>query len=250
VPWEHVALLVGGGLVAGVVNTVAGGGSLLTVPLLHLVGLPGQLANGSNRVGVLAQAASATLRFHREGASGMREAMPLVVVVAAGSLVGAWGIKFLDDRLFEQLFGFLMLFLVVPTVWGMRPRLAAAGRPPGARWSRATQRVVFFSIGLYGGAVQAGVGLPLVAALAGSGYDLVRANSVKVVINLFLVLLALPIFLWRDLVSWPAALALAAGYAAGGTLGARLAVAGGERWLRPAVLLAVFLLAGHMLGLY
>ncbi len=242
-------LLLSGGIAAGVVNTVAGGGSLLTVPLLHLVGLPGQLANGSNRIGVLAQSASAALRFHREGVSGLRDAAALVAPVAAGALVGAWAITQLDDRAFERLFGGLMLVLVVPTVLGVR-RPATRPRDAASVWSRSVQRAVFFAIGLYGGALQAGVGLPLVAALAASGYDLVRANSVKVVINLALVSMALPVFLWRGFVDWSAALVLAVGYAAGGSLGARLALAGGERWLRPAIVLAVLGLAGHMLGLY
>jgi uncharacterized membrane protein YfcA len=247
---ENVALLLGGGLAAGVMNTVAGGGSLLTVPLLHLVGLPGQLANGSNRVGVLAQSASAALRFHREGVSGLRDAMPLVLPVGAGALLGAWLITFLGDREFERLFGLLMLVLVVPTILGARRRGAPADRSVRAPWRGSVRSAVFLAIGVYGGAVQAGVGIPLVAALSASGYDLVRANSVKVVINLCLVSMALPVFLWRDLIAWPAALVLAAGYATGGSLGARLAVAGGERWLRPALFLAVFGLAGHMLGLY
>lgn len=247
-PWEHIALLVGGGLVAGVVNTVAGGGSLLTVPLLHLVGLPGQLANGSNRIGVLAQSGAAALRFRREGVPGLRDALPLLFPVGAGAALGAWLVTLLGDREFERLFGALMVVLVVPTLWGARPRApSTALRPP---WPRTLQSAVFLAIGVYGGAVQAGVGLPLVAALAGSGYDLVRANSIKVVINFALVAMALPVFLWRGLVVWDAALALAVGYAAGGSLGARLAVAGGERWLRPALGAAVLALAAKMLGVY
>lgn len=247
-PWEHIALLLGGGLLAGVVNTIAGGGSLLTVPLLHLVGLPGQIANGSNRIGVLAQSASAALRFRREGVPGLRDALPLLLPVAFGAAVGAWLITRLDDRVFERLFGGLMLVLVIPTVWGARSR--RAGSTQRAGWPRALQGAVFLAIGLYGGAFQAGVGIPLVAALSGSGYNLVRANSIKVVINFALVVTALPVFLWRGMVAWDAAIALATGYAAGGALGARLAVAGGERWLRPAILVAVLALAGNMLGLY
>ena len=228
------------------------------MPLLHLVGLPGQLANGSNRVGVLAQSASAATRFHRAGVSGFREAIPLAIPVCVGAALGAWGITWLGDRQFERLFGVLMLALVIPTLWGTRTRASRdPSEPEGAperaaarRWSTGLVYAVLLAIGLYGGAVQAGVGIPLVAALSGAGYNLVRANSIKVVINLALVLTALPIFLWRGLIVWPAALALAVGYAAGGEVGARLAISGGESWLRPVILAVVVALAGRMLGLY
>ena len=82
-------LLAGGGLLAGVVNTLAGGGSLLTVPLLSFVGLPGSLANGTNRVGVLLQNGVASWGFWREGVSGVRTALPLLAPVAAGALLVA-----------------------------------------------------------------------------------------------------------------------------------------------------------------
>ena len=74
-----VVLLVGGGLLAGSVNTMAGGGSLLTVPLLVLVGLPGDVANGSNRVGILASSLSASATFRRLGASGVSRALPIAI---------------------------------------------------------------------------------------------------------------------------------------------------------------------------
>ncbi len=248
-PWEHVALLVGGGLAAGVVNTVAGGGSLLTVPLLHLVGLPGQLANGSNRVGVLVQCASAALHFHREGVPGLRGALPVLAPVGVGAAFGALAITALPDQAFERLFGLLMLLLAVPALAGLRWP-GTTRRTAGAPWPRALQLFVFGAIGVYGGAVQAGVGIPLIAALSASGMDLVRANSVKVVVNLVLVVVALPIFALRGLVEWETAAVLAVGYGAGGLVGAQLAVAGGALWLRTAALLAVVGLAGRMMGLY
>jgi len=243
----QAALLFGAGIVAGVVNTMAGGGSLLTVPLLReLAGLPGNLANGTNRIGVLVQSASAALRFRAEGVPGWRDALPLSLPVALGAGLGAYGITLISDRGFERLFGLLMLGLVGPTLWGMAP-----GRNRATRvHSRPLQQLVFFGVGLYGGAVQAGVGLLIVAALATAGFDLVRANSIKVILNVVLTLIALPVFLLQGLVRWPAALVLAGGFSIGGVLGARLAVRGGERLLRPVLLGAVLALAGRMLGLY
>ena len=121
-------LLVAGGLAAGVVNTLAGGGSLLTVPLLTFVGLPGTLANGTNRVGILIQNGVASWGFWREGVPGFRAAAPLVGPVALGALLGAYGISQVDDALFERLFGGVMLVLLVPTLRGTA-RASAPSRP-------------------------------------------------------------------------------------------------------------------------
>ncbi len=239
----EIALLLGGGLVAGVVNTLAGGGSLLTVPLLVLLGLPGTLANGTNRVGVLLQNGVAARRFRLEGVGSLREALPVVAPVAAGALVGAAVVSQASDTLFERLFGGLMLLLLVPTL--ARPRPRTPGRHP--LWARLA---VFFAIGLYGGAFQAGVGLLLVFALSFGGADLVRANSIKVVVNFCFTLLAVPVFALAGQIAWGPALVLGAGFALGGEIGARLAVRQGERLIRPVLAAAVVALAGRMLGLY
>jgi hypothetical protein len=241
----EAAILIGGGLAAGVVNTLAGGGSLLTVPLLVLVGLPGTVANGTNRIGILVQNASAAWRFRKLGFSGFAGGVPVVAPICVGSLAGAATIARIGDETFETLFGLLMLVVLVPTL--RPPRVRAEGARPWPRWLTA---LAFFAIGLYGGAFQAGVGLLLVAALAHAGLDLVRANSVKVVVNCALSAFAIPAFLIAGQIAWAPALALAGGFWAGGELGARVAVRGGEKVIRPVMALAVLALAGRMLGLY
>jgi uncharacterized membrane protein YfcA len=213
-------------VVAGVVNTLAGGGSLLTVPLLVLFGLPGGIANGTNRVGILLQSTVAAWRFRALGVGGRRDSLPVLLPVAAGSLLGAWGITQLSDAVFERAFGVVMLMLLVPLLRELAgSKRARSQKAPrlGARWA-----VVFFLIGLYGGSFQAGVGIPLLFALTHAGFDLVRANAVKVVVTAVLALTAVPVFVLQGQVAWAPAAVLAVGYSAGAALGARLAVRGGE----------------------
>ena len=95
--------------------------------------------------------------------------------------------------------------------------------------SRRGAALLFFAIGLYGGAFQAGVGILLVFAISYAGYDLVRANSIKVVVIFATTLFAVPVFIAAGQVAWFEALVLAIGFAAGGALGSRIAVRGGER---------------------
>jgi len=241
-----VAWLVAGGLAAGVVNTVAGGGSLLTVPLLVLVGLPGGLANGTNRIGVLIQCAAAVWGFRARGAFEPRAVLPVLLPVMAGSLLGAAAVSRLPDAAFERAFGVLMLLLLVPTLRGD----AAARAAPAARWGPAARAAVFFGVGLYAGAFQAGVGVVLLLALLQLGFDAVRANAIKAAVNGVAAATAVPVFVWQGQVAWAPALLLAAGFAAGGALGAAVAVRGGERVVRPALAVAVVALAARMLGLF
>jgi hypothetical protein len=110
--------------------------------------------------------------------------------------------------------------------------------------------LVFFGVGCYAGAFQAGIGLLLVLTLSRSGLDVVVANRVKVVVNAVVTVTALPVFILGGLVDWGPALALAVGFAGGGAIGARLTVSGGARVVRPVMAVAVLAMSGRLLGLY
>ena len=238
-------LVAGAGVIAGIVNAMAGGGSLLTVALLNVfVGLPGLVANGTNRVGVLVQNASSVAGYRKEGISGLKRALPVIVPVTAGSLIGSLLVSSVTDAAFERIFGILMIPLVFLSL--RTPR--STGKPTS--WHPALTAAVFFGIGLYGGAFQAGVGLLIVIALSRSGLDLVNANAVKVVVILVLTAIAVPVFIARGQVDWGFAAVLAVGFAVGGWVGARIAVRGGDRVIRPVLISAVIALAGRMIGLY
>ena len=246
----ELALLAVGGFLAGVINTLAGGGSLITVGLLVFLGLPGTIANGTNRIGVLVHNLTAAWRFRAEGISGFASAGPILAPILVGSLVGAYAISRVSPEFFERLFGVLMLALVIPL---LRPRRAtdrtALPLRGDSSWSPLTRSLVFLGIGLYGGAIQAGIGIFLVMALSRAGYDLVRANSIKVVVIAALTAIAIPVFIASRQVDWLAAGALATGFVAGGVAGVRVAVLGGESVIRAALGLSVAALAGRMLGL-
>lgn len=241
----ELSLLALGGVAAGIINTLAGGGSLLTVPLLVAFGLPGTIANGTNRIGILVQSLTSIAGFKRRGIPGLREALPVLPPVFLGGLIGAVLVSRMSDVLFERVFGLVMLVLLVPT---LRPpksdSMEGEAKSPLARF------LLFMLIGLYGGAFQAGVGVLLVLALSAAGYNLVVANSIKMIVTLAFTVVAVPVFILQGQVAWQPALALAAGFALGGELGAHIAVGGGDKVIRPFMLVAVVALAGKMLGLY
>ena len=238
------ALLLTGGVLAGVINAMAGGGSMLTIPLLVAAGVPGNIANGSNRIGVLGANGAAAMSFRRVGVRGMDRAHRVLVPVIGGSVVGSFVVSRVSDAAFERAFAVLLVPLILLS---LRPPKASSGRAP---WGTSTTAIVFTAIGLYGGAVQAGVGLVLVAALARAGMDLVTANSVKVVIILIVTAVAMPAFILGGQVRWLPACVLAVGFSAGGWVGARIAVRGGERVVRIMMVAAVLALGGQLIGLY
>jgi uncharacterized membrane protein YfcA len=243
--WWEALFLVVGGLFAGAINTVAGGGSMLTVPLLVLAGVPGNAANGSNRVGILTSNVAAVATFRRLGVDGLRHASRVVVPVVLGGLIGSFAVgRVLDDAAFERVFGLLMIPLVILSV--RRPTNATEEHA----WSTAKVVIVFLLIGIYGGAFQAGVGLVLLAALTRSGFDLVMSNSIKVIVNTAVTVVALPVFILNGDVEWVPALVLAAGFVVGGWLGAQASFRGGEVLIRRVMVVAALGLAGRLIGIY
>jgi uncharacterized protein len=242
----HVVVLLGGGLVAGIINAMAGGGSLLTVPLLVFADVPGNTANGSNRVGVLANSFSAASTFRRLGVAGLGGIGRILGPAVVGALVGSIVISQLADDTFEQVFGFVMIPVLILSL--RKPDVdAMADRP---QWPTWLTTAVFFAIGLYGGAFQAGVGLMLIVALSRAGVDLVIANNIKVIVTFVFTVFALPVFILNGDVDWAPALVLALGLAAGGFIGAHITLAGGEKVIRPVLVVAVIIFAGRLVGLY
>lgn len=240
-----VVILLVGGAFAGAVNAMAGGGSMLTVPLLVVAGVPGVAANGSNRVGILTSTWLSFVAFRREGMSVDRKMFGRVIPPAlAGALVGAYGISRLTDEAFERGFGLLMIPLIILTI--RKPQVSTDAKA----WAPAVTMIVFFTIGIYAGAVQAGVGLVLLAALSRSGMDLVSANVLKVLFNFFATVIALPVFIIQGNVHWGPAIALAVGLSIGGWAGAKFAVRGGEKWIRLVMIVAALALALRLLGFY
>jgi hypothetical protein len=238
------------GLVAGTVNVVAGGGSLLTLPVMIFLGLPATVANGTNRVAILAQNLVAVGRFRREGffeTGWLKLAGPPAL---AGALLGAWLAVRIGDATFETILALVMVAVAAGSL-ARRPgsggREDVAGPPPGLR-SRAVLALAFFGVGFYGGFIQAGLGFLLLALTTAAGLDLVRGNALKVLLALLFTPFVLLLFSAGGKVDWGMGAALAAGNALGAVMGVRVTVARGHEWVRRAVVvLAVVFAVGLLL---
>ena len=236
-----LAALVVVGFIAAVLNVIAAGGSFLTLALLLFLGLPATVANGTNRVGVLAQNISAVVGFHRHNVLPLRWALSVSIPTVIGATVGVWGALNVPDIAFRRILSIVMLAMTLGTLLHKSLKGDTRTTPlPATRWSMI---LGFFFMGLYGGFIQAGVGFLALALTTVAGLDLVRGNAVKVFTVMLLTTLSLAAFAGTGNVDWAAGMALALGNILGGVLGVRLAVLTGHKWLEHIVTVAIVIFA-------
>lgn len=224
-------LLCGAGLAAGFINTLAGGGSLLTIPALMLVGLPVDVANGTNRVAVWLQSWTATAAFHQKGRLPLNDIGAVVLPTLVGTGAGALVATVADATILEPVvFG---LLVAMALTMALRPRLLTPAEAESPRAVTRRSGLALFGCGLYAGFIQAGVGYFMLAALAGMlRYDLVRANALKVLLTGVFTTLALVIFALAGDVAWGIGAVVAVAAAVGGWLGVKVAVRVDPRAIR------------------
>lgn len=235
------------GFVSGYINTLAGSGSLITLPLLILLGLPANVANGTNRIGILVQSIVSVATFKRRGALPAVGTWRIVVPSVIGAAVGAALAVDLDETLLRRTIGLLMIVMLVVVL--VKPNRWLAEHATGRESNAALQAAAFFVIGVYGGFIQAGVGIFLLAGLVlGAGFNLVGGNAVKNLLVLIFTMAALIVFVINDQVRWGLGALLAAGSAAGAWAGAHMAVERGAPFVRWVLIVILVLSALAMLG--
>ena len=242
--------VIAAGLFAGFVNTLAGSGSLITLPLLMFLGLPANIANGTNRIGVFVQSLVSSVSFRRQNIYTVRESLWMSAPSIVGALLGALIAVKINERVMELLIAGLLVFmffviLYKPEKW-LRDQAQSAIMQ--RRW---WVPVLFFIIGIYGGFIQAGVGFFLLAALVlGTGMGLTRANAHKVLIVAAMTAIALVVFILSNQVYYLYGIILAVGQGAGAWLGSKVAVSWGPRVVRVILLVAIMASAIKLTGLY
>ena len=215
------------GFLAGICNSIAGGGSFLSLPALFLFGLDPRVANGTNRVAVLFSSASAVVIFRREGQLDQKLAHLLTIPTIAGVPIGAMLAIYLPASALEPIFG--AVFLVMAIILALNPKRIVESKS-AANASPWKMMPVFLLIGIYVGFIQAGFGILLLIAMSlmNTG-DLLASNAVKNWIGFWVTFIALLVFAAYGLVAWAPGLCMAVGNLTGGIVGAKLAIQKGNR---------------------
>ncbi len=243
--WQIPALMLVG-VIAGFLNVLAGGGSLLTLPLLIFFGLPAATANGTNRVAIFCQNIFAITGFKRQGVFPIRLALLCTPPALLGSYLGANLAINVDEMLFRRLLAMIMVGVLLFMVFDPMKRFRSQERPM-TPMRTVVLIVSFFGVGVYGGFVQAGVGFLIITALLVHGLDLVRINAVKVLVIFAFTAVALGVFIVHGQVDYVLGLSLAVGNSLGGWIATHYAVKKGHDWIKRFVIVTVLVFALRLL---
>ncbi|MDE5418815.1 sulfite exporter TauE/SafE family protein [Labilibaculum sp. DW002] len=231
------------GVFAGFLNVVAGGGSLITLPLLIFLGLPPTIANGTNRIAILAQNSFSVAKFNQKGISSYPYSIYLGISALIGSTIGALLVVDIDEELFKRILAVVMVCVAALILFNSK----AAEIAKGERMEFKNQMwgvISFFFIGIYGGFLHAGIGFIIILALTKiNGFSLVKTNSIKVTVALVYTIAAVGVFIYKDAIDWKYALILAVGNSIGGYLGTVFSVNKGDKWIKRILLVTILVLA-------
>ncbi len=245
--WLKVLLLFAAGTASGFINVMAGGGSLINMPVMRFLGMEGPLVNGTNRVAMIVQDFVATVGFWRKGYSEFRLSFKLSLCALPGAVLGAWLGNSLRGVWFDRVLALVMIGVMVVMTRkekGKEDGVEVVSTPQRRRWGY----VLMVAAGFYGGFIQAGVGLIMMAILHRvMGMDLVRVNMHKVIIVGVYTIPVLAIFAMRGNVDWLTGILLSVGNAVGGFIGSNVTIDRGEKAIRVVFNLALIAMAIKLL---
>ncbi|MGB5243603.1 MAG: sulfite exporter TauE/SafE family protein [Lutimonas sp.] len=241
--WQEYLLLLVIGFVTGVINTMAGGGSVLTLPLLIFLGLPPNVANGTNRVAIFIQGLSTAAGFRSKSVKTFPFSIYFGFSAMLGAMIGAQIAVDIKEEIFNRILAIVIVLVGFFLVFHKdRSKNFNLERLKGKYLWLST--IAFFFIGIYGGFIQAGTGLIMLMVLSGiNHYALVKANAIKNLVTLVFNISALAIFIFNDKVNWEYGLMLAVGTALGGWFTSRWSVNKGDGIVRIFMIIMIIIMA-------
>ena len=238
-----IFLLIGAGIFAGFVNTIAGGGSLLTLPLLIFMGLPPAVANGTNRIAIVVATLSANIGYASKKVVTYPFSIYLGTSALFGAILGARIAIEIDGAIFNRILAIIMIVVVLIMVF--KPKMAdhiSQERTSGKYLFISL--IAFFFIGIYGGFINAGIGFIIMLFLnIFNKINLVRVNAVKVGVVFIYTIAALVTFAISGNVNWFYGLILAVGTSVGAWTASRFSVDKGEGFIKLVMIVMVLLMA-------
>lgn len=248
--WHLFIIIVIAGFLQGFINTMAGAGTVITYSLFVALGMPSNIANGTVRLGVLFQTLISTFKFYRENKLDIKKGLILGIPVVIGSIIGASVAVSLDKNTFETIVGILLSVLLVTMF--INPKRWIHGKSVEYQQKNSLLQLLgFFVVGFYGGFIHIGIGIFLLTALVlNAGYDVVRANAVKVFLVLLYIPFALAVFIINDQIDYLPGIIAGIGNVVGGIIGANIAIKKGAGFVRVFVMIIIILFVLHLFGFW
>jgi|TARA_B100000795_G_C22710856_1_gene403466 uncharacterized membrane protein YfcA len=241
--WYHYVLLIVVGFAVGFINTFAGGGSLLSLPVLIFLGLPPSVANGTNRVAIIFQTAFATAGFKSKGVSTFPFNAYLGASALIGAIIGASIAVDIDGAVFNKILAVVMIVVILILVFKPKTNLNDLHERLTGKYLWLGM-LAFFFFGIYGGFINAGLGFIIIIFLHFFNHmSLVRANATKVAVVFIYTLSALVVFVLNDKVNWAVGFVLAIGNSTGAWISSRVSVNKGDGFIKTFLVVIVAIMA-------
>lgn len=227
-----VSLLILGGFLVGIINTIAGSGTVITYSLFMMLGLPASMANGTVRLGVIMQTLASSVTFYKKGKLPLKKGIVLSIPILIGTALGALTAVKINIEVFEKILGVVFLFMLFVLLYKPERWLQEQIEKTTAK-TKPIHFVLLFLMGIYGGFIHIGVGIFLLMTLITlMGYDLLKANALKVFIVFMYSPAAFLIFLFNGKVYLLYGLIAAIGNVIGGILASQWAIQKGGKFIR------------------
>jgi uncharacterized membrane protein YfcA len=220
---ESYIIAIIGALIAGGINTLAGNGSAITLTILtEILGLPPNMANGTNRIGIFTQSAITSVVFKKSGKLKLEPNKKYILTIVLGAIAGGALAINVSNEEFKSVFKFMMVFMLVAIL--IKPK----------RWLRPTDEnfkpkwyfyiPVLFALGFYGGFIQMGMGVFfLIIMVLGIRVNIIESNAIKGFVIAVYTFLLILLFHFQGMIDWKLGGIMAVGQTLGGYLTAKFA---------------------------
>lgn len=227
---NEIILLIASGVIVGIINTLGGGGSVITMSLFMAMGLPIGIANGTNRIAVLLQNLSATVSFLRKGMLHIRSGLLLSIPAIVGNIIGAMVAMQVSETIFKICLSAVLLIILVYLILGKDKQEISGGHGLAIKW---WHYIWFFIIGFYGGYIYIGLGFLIIAITVWTmNLDIITANVIKGFVIFLSTPFALAVFMYNGQVDYMVGLLHGVGNILGAVLASHWAVSWGVKFVR------------------
>ena len=239
---NEIILLLVSGVIVGIINTLGGGGSVITMSLFMAMGMPIGIANGTNRIAVLLQNLSATVAFLRKGMLHIKSGLLLSIPAIVGNIFGAMMATEVSESVFKVCLSVVLAIILIYLLLGKDKETVTGGHGLSIKW---WHYIWFFIIGFYGGYIYIGLGFLILAITIWTmNLDIITANVIKGFVIFLSTPFALAVFIYNGQVEWMAGLLHGAGNILGAVLASHWAMSWGVkfvRWFTLAIIVVFFI---------
>ncbi|NOT37849.1 MAG: sulfite exporter TauE/SafE family protein [Saprospiraceae bacterium] len=216
--WFEIIIAISGGFLAGVINTLSGNGSIITLGLMtEFLGMPPQIANGTNRIGLLSQGVFSLLAFKKMNKLEVGNTKPYILTGIIGAIAGAITAVYISPDFFNGIYKLLMVLMLILII--AKPEKWLSQHKSQAHLSAWIHIPLFFILGFYGGFIQLGMGVFFIFIMTYLlNFDIIKSNIIKIIMVSSYTILIILIFQWNQMIDWKVGLTIAIGQSTGGYL--------------------------------